>query len=618
MGSISARIWMFLLIGAALGLSACVGYVSPVARVAPVSPVAPVGSGVTLDLYGGTQQLACLNGPASHFYVQKVNGRWWMCTPAGNAFWLKGVYHVDASDNVADYQGVILDGSACTTGTLPSVKSPCSIVVAKYGDANVTWGPQSVRRLNSWGFNATAEYSSLYVQPTTTSSSWNTSDQSNPQKMPFTGLVWPSHYARNANAYAQPVKNIVAPIKSSVYSGYRAASPDAFDPNFAIWLQKDLSDPGNAEYNWIQSPHRDYLVGLNVDDTDELFGFGAGSDFPTLTNGNPDSGIGRQQPHLGWIVLVTPPSQSAGLDANGNPISYSDTTVYSKLALGNWIAARYSGNISALNAAWGSSYSTFGANGGWGTGSGVLDEDGTHSWVPADPYKLSGATPAMQADLDAFLLYYAQQYFSEIKSALASDAPGVLYLGPTSIGTWGGPARRQILQAASQYTDVISLTSIPTGCTTCYDDQQRLDFLGQYGGDKPWIIWEGFFAQPDSYMSVYPAPNTSMPQTSSQSQRGQQFQTMVSDLLKAADTPTATFHVVGYKWWELYDNRGEQANWGLLTRRDNPYDGVAAVAATGVDAWGYATGGEPANYGNFLGGVTAANLSVYKVLLGLP
>jgi hypothetical protein len=572
----------------------------------------------TLDSYGGTEQFVCPNGAATHFYTQQIGSRWLLCTPTGNVFWLRSVYHADASDNVPDYQFILEDGNACATSSPASPSNPCSAIIQKYGDANVTWGPQTVRRLQSWGFNATAEYSSAYVQPTTTNSSWKTPDQSNPQKMPFTGLVWPGHYARNANAYAQPVKDIVGGTNPSVFAGYRSPSPDVFDPNFSIWLQKDLADPGNAEYNWIRSVHSDYLVGLNVDDLDELNGFGAGADFPTLTNGYPDSGIGRWHPHLGWIVLVTAPTQSSGTDANGNPISYSDTTVYSKLALSNWLATRYNGNIAALNQAWGSTYSVFGSAGGWGTGSGVLDENGTHSWVPRDPYRLSGGTPAMQADLDAFLLYHAQRYFSEIKSTLQAAAPGVLYLGPTSLGTWGTPARRQILQAAAQSVDVIVLPSIPTQCIACTDDQQRVDFVAQYGGNKPWMNWEGFFAQPDSYMSVYAAPDTSIPQSSTQGMRGQLFTSMVSGLLNSTDSSTGTYHFVGYKWWELYDNRGEQANWGLLTRRDNPYDGVGAVVATGVDAWGFATGGEQANYGNFLGGVTAANLSVYGTLVGLP
>ena len=378
------------------------------------NPAPPTGS-TTLDSYGGTQQLACLNGPATHFYVQEANARWWLCTPAGNAFWLQGVYHADASDNVADYQGILEDGLACTASAPPSANNPCSVIVQKYGDANITWGPQTVRRLQSWGFNATAEYSSAYVQPTTINSSWNTPDHTNPQKIPFIGLVWPAHYARNANAYAQPVKDIVGPVNASVFTGYRSPSPDAFDPNFLLWLQKELADPSSTEYSWIHSAHSDYLIGLNVDDLDQLSGFGAGPDFPTLTDGYPDSGIGRWDPHLGWIVLVTPPTQSSGFDANGNPITYSDTTVYSKLALSNWLSTRYNASIAALNQAWGSTYTTFGSAGGWGAGSGVLDEDGTHSWVPNDPYKLSGATAAMQTDLDAFLLYYAQQYFRSSK-----------------------------------------------------------------------------------------------------------------------------------------------------------------------------------------------------------
>lgn len=43
-----------------------------------------------------------------------------------------------------------------------------------------------------------------------------------------------------------------------------------------------------------------------------------------------------------------------------------------------------------------------------------------------------------------------------------------------------------------------------------------------------------------------------------------------------------------------------------------------AVAGTGTDSWGYATGGELADYGNFLDSVMNANLTVYKTLLTLP
>ncbi len=575
-----------------------------------------IASGV-YDQYGGITELACSNGPAPHFYTQKINGRWWLCTPAGNAFWMRGVYDVDASDTEADYQGVFEYGTACTSASPASVSDPCSVVEQKYGDASVTWGPQTVQRLKAWGFNTTAEYSSLYVQPTATNPAWtSTSDESNPQKMPFTGLVWPSHYSRNSNSYAGPVKDLVGPTLSSVYNGDRNASPDVFDPNFAAWLAGDLADYTNAEYNWIHSSHSDYLIGINVDDTDELVGFGAGADFEGLSNGEEVTGLAH--PNLAWIVLITPPTQSSGTDANGNPITYTNTTVYSKQAFANFMSSRYNGSITALNTAWGSSYTTFGDAGGWGTGTGLLDENGTHAWVPTDAYMLTGATAAMQADLNAYLLYHAQYYFSVIQSALQTAAPGILYLGPTNLGGWGAPPRAQILQAAAQYVNVIPISSIPTGCLSCTDDQAKIDFIYQNGGDKPWINWEGYLAQPDSYMSIYSPTQTSYPQSESQPARGELFQTMISQNLSAADSTTGSNHIVGYKWWQFYDDRGEASNWGLATRRDNGYDGVSSVTGGGVDSWGFATGGEQGNYGDFLDAVTSANLNVYKSLLGLP
>ena len=577
-----------------------------------------VVSSTSLDAYGGNTQLPCSTGAAPHFYTAKVNGRWTLCTPAGNSFWLKSVYHADASDSGADYQGITENGVACTPGVPASASSPCSVIVQKYGDNNIKWGPQTIRRLKSWGFNALAEYASAYVLPVTTNSAWSTTDHSNPEKMPFTGLFWPAHYSRLTNSYAQPVKDLIAPMKASTFTGYRHPSADFWDPNFATYVQANLADPTNPVYQWTHSPHSDFLIGLNVDDTDELLGLGAGPDFPTLSNGNLDSGTGRQEPHLGWMILVTPPTQASGVDANGRAISYQDTKVYSKLALGNWLSSRYNGSISALNSAWGSNYTTFDSAGGWGTGTGLLDEDGSHAWVPTDSNQLNGATAAMKKDLDDFLAAHVDHYFSLIRSALKSAAPGILYLGPTALGAWGAPPRRQILQVAAVYVDVLSISTTPTTCLSCTDDQARIDFLSQYGGDKPWTIWEGFFAQPDSYMSSYPAPDSSSPQTSTQNARGQLFQSMMTGLLAAKDTATSTFHIVGYKWWELYDNRSEQANWGLLTRRDNAYDGVEAVPAAHVDAWGLPTGGEMRSYGDFLSSVTQANNSVYPQLQNLP
>ena len=66
----------------------------------------------------------------------------------------------------------------------------------------------------------------------------------------------------------------------------------------------------------------------------------------------------------------------------------------------------------------------------------------------------------------------------------------------------------------------------------------------------------------------------------------------------------------------MIDRWREQGNYGLITNMDNAYDGKEAIVAAGTDPWGYVTGGEERDYGNFLGPVTEANAQVYSRLLG--
>ena len=180
----------------------------------------------------------------------------------------------------------------------------------------------------------------------------------------------------------------------------------------------------------------------------------------------------------------------------------------------------------------------------------------------------------------------------------------------------GSPPRKQILQAAAQYVDVLVTASIPPVCSNCTDIQQRIDFLAQYGGDKPWVNWEGYWADADSYMSPYASAGAFL---TTQAARGQMYQQRMNEFLKTADSG-GTYHLAGLKWWELYDNRGEQANWGLITRRDDPYDGVAATTKSGVDQWGYPTGCltsfgcEWGSYGDFITPVMRANRKALGVI----
>jgi hypothetical protein len=576
--------------------------------------IAPVDSSLQLDPYGGLVGKPCPSGPQPHFYAQKTGSRWHLCTPAGNAFWMNGVYHVAADDTGADYQGIVL----------------ANVVSSKYATGQTSssalnWVLQAMRRMQSWGFNTINEFPYAYTRPVATDYRWGTSDHTIPIKLPFTIMLRPSWYSfTNLNNWANgAVKDITQGVKSTVYSGYRTQSPDFWDPNFAQFLLNELKN----EY-WVRQaytgPHNDYLIGLTVDDSQTMLGFGPGPDFPTVSNGVVSPGF--DQPHLSWLILVTAPTQSSNSSFG---VTYPDTTVYSKGELNGWLAARYTNSIAALNAAWRSNYTTFGSSGGWGIGSGLIDEDGTCPsrisgqvcWVPTDPKLLTGASGQMQQDLDDFLLHHAQKYFSVIKAVLQAEAPGILYFATDTIGGWGTPPRRQILQAAGQYADVLILGGIPPNCTNCADIQQRIDFVAQYGGDIPWTNWEGYQAKADSYMSPYAS---SSDQLQTEAARGRLYQQRMQQFLSSQDTLTRTYHLVGLKWWELYDNRAEKANRGLVTRRDDPYDGVSATTKAGTDAWGYPTGCLPSfgcewgNYGDFIDPVRSANFNAFRSILAGP
>ncbi len=71
--------------------------------------------------------------------------------------------------------------------------------------------------------------------------------------------------------------------------------------------------------------------------------------------------------------------------------------------------------------------------------------------------------------------------------------------------------------------------------------------------------------------------------------------------------PDGVRPVLGFEHWSLYDEAvSEFASppqaFGFFSVNDNPIDGVSDTLATGVDANGYPSGGEEADYGNLLSG----------------
>ena len=128
-------------------------------------PRAAAESGVAPDPFGGLPVRVA--DPAGFFRVKKVDNRWMFVTPAGNAFWMLGVFAADVDTRFIDLE-------------------------AKYG-GRPTWGVQVTRRMKAWGFNTLAEYASAYVLP----------GKPNVEKLPFVVMIRPSFYGlRNYGGHA--------------------------------------------------------------------------------------------------------------------------------------------------------------------------------------------------------------------------------------------------------------------------------------------------------------------------------------------------------------------------------------------------------------------------------
>ena len=262
---------------------------------------------------------------------------------------------------------------------------------------------------------------------------------------------------------------------------------------------------------------------------------------------------------------------------------------------------------------------------GWMYGSGLMDEDGRNTgWVGTNAYCLTPATACdgldvakpsananLGADLDAWVVQFSGQYFGTMNKHLKAAAPHMLYFGADTVGTWGAPPRKEILEGAAPYVDGLftlwfaNLPDVATGVS-------EYQFLSQYLGDKPLINFMTLTASPDSAMSAYTDYQCCMYETT-QAARGQQYSTIISSML---NTPSFnnSYQWVGISWWGSHDfagANGEHNDWGLKSPSDNAYDGHEAVAASVACSTPLSTlacGGEAANYGDAITPIKAANL----------
>jgi hypothetical protein len=244
---------------------------------------------------------------------------------------------------------------------------------------------------------------------------------------------------------------------------------------------------------------------------------------------------------------------------------------------------------------------------GWGTGTGFMDEDDRpahQTWMGTDWIGMTSANPNVKTDMNTFLGMMANQYFQTVSTQLKAVFPNIMYFGPDSLSTWGGPPPAPVLQAASQYLDAFL-----TADTNVFT-QAEMDFIEQNFGDKPYFGSFYSTANPDSALSAYP---NHIPPSGflTQAARGQGYLDAMTQMLQTAHTTAGNFPYIGSIWWQYIDNYSEKLNWGIVTHLDNAYDGheaVTAVVPCTPPLSQYTCGGEAANYGDVITSIKAANI----------
>ena len=308
--------------------------------------------GVSLDPYGGREDINCAS-VTPYFHLEKINNRWWFCDPAGNAFVSMNVGNVVPNGNPTfDCQG---------RNTYP-------IYLAKYGDTTYNWGWQTLKRMTGWGFNSIGQDSDGNVMPFQQCSNCMWPGGSQPIPLPYISEPKPAEYASvNLEGYLpEPIKDEVGGTNGNYVSWRGGALFDVFDPKLNTEWKDELA-ASTAERLKSNYP---YLLGIFTDDSDYFTGAGNGPDFVAHDTGA----------NLGYITLTTSPVQTLiqSTPFQGESFLYKQTEVYSKAqatnpttpcsiqepcSLRDYLWQKYNGNISNLNSAWGSNYTTFDSTG---------------------------------------------------------------------------------------------------------------------------------------------------------------------------------------------------------------------------------------------------------------
>lgn len=179
--------------------------------------------------------------------VQKIDGRWRFIGPNG-PFFLRGVYAVgwDQNDPLFYREKYQQPGD---TGA----------------EWQRRWADATNARLTAWGFNAYGPYSM-----------WDVAGHGRPEYLPYLHIIRTAPYV--TPRYGGKCTDLIASADSSYQNWRNANLPDPFHPLFEDEVERYFAQPRDDFFRFgdVNDPR---LMGIVMDDADNLFGFGPGAQF---------------------------------------------------------------------------------------------------------------------------------------------------------------------------------------------------------------------------------------------------------------------------------------------------------------------------------------------------
>jgi len=314
---------------------------------------------VPLDQYGGRTDIPCAQA-TGWFHTEQINTRWWLCTPAGNAYFVQGP-----------------EAASCV--------SSGPLLAGKYGGNTSTAATDCINELTSWGFNAwgNEQGSGFYTMK------GGFCGGGCPALPELDATVTDSYSTINMNNRASDaVKDLLSGMGVPYVSNpYRSAIPSGCVDSFAPqWEQFTTGYLLNDQLSAIKTSP--YEIGVSIGGSDLGACIFPGPDFDSYPHGHTGN-------DPGWLAMITSPLQTYNPQTIRGPSwGYNDALVYTKAPMASppascsgtvvangstvepcsvatYLQQKY-GTITALNTAWGSSYDTSAGNSGFGSSGSCL------------------------------------------------------------------------------------------------------------------------------------------------------------------------------------------------------------------------------------------------------